>query len=264
MTISFTDVHCHLLPGIDDGARDWGESLAMARLAVADGMTTMIVTPHQLGSFARNRADQIRKLTSELQLRLSAANIPLQVLPGGEVRIEPGLVDRLDSDEILTLGDYHRHILLELPHEEYIPIENLAADLKQRQLTVILAHPERNGGFLDQPDLIEPLVDAGLLMQITADSLCGIVGPEPQQLAEWMIERGLVHFVSTDSHGLRTRRPLMGRAFEQLCELADERTAHDLCCRFPGRVAAGRSVTTGRRTVLGRRWNGWWARRASA
>jgi protein-tyrosine phosphatase len=264
MTISFTEIHCHLLPGIDDGARDWDESLAMARLAVADGMTTMIVTPHQLGSFARNRADQIRELTAELQQRLSAANISLQVLPGGEVRIEPGLIDRLDTDEILTLGDYHRHILLELPHEEYIPIENLLADLKQRQLTVILAHPERNGGFLDQPNLIEPLVDAGLLMQITAGSLCGIVGPEPQQLAEWMIERGLVHFVSTDSHGVRARRPLMGRAFERLCELADVRTAHDLCCRFPSRVASGRSVTAGRRTVLGRRWNGWWARRASA
>jgi protein-tyrosine phosphatase len=264
MTISFTDVHCHLLPGIDDGPRNWDESLAMARLAVAEGMATMIATPHQLGSFAHNRADEIRSLTAELRQRLLEVNIPLQVLPGGEIRIEPGLIDRLDADEILTLGDRRRHILLELTHEEYIPIESLIWELKQRELTVILAHPERNGGFLDNPDLIDPLVEDGCLMQVTADSLCGSFGPEPQQLAEWMIERGLVHFVSTDSHGVRTRRPLMGGAFERICELADERTAHDLCCRFPGRVAAGRTIATGRRTVLGQRWSGWWARRASA
>jgi protein-tyrosine phosphatase len=264
MTISFSDIHCHLLPGVDDGARDWDESLAMSRLAVADGMTTMIATPHQLGSFADNRAPQIRALTAELQQRLSAADIPLQVLPGGEIRIESGLLEQLDGDQVLTLGDHRRHVLLELPHEEYVPIETLLGDLAARQLTMILAHPERNGGLLTNPELIEPLVDAGCLMQVTAGSLCGILGPEPQQMAEWMVERGLVHFMSTDSHGVRTRRPLMGRAFERLCELADERTAHDLCSRFPGRVAAGRSVTPGRRTVLGKRWIGWWARRASA
>jgi protein-tyrosine phosphatase len=264
MSILFSDIHCHLLPGIDDGARDWDESLAMARLAVADGMATMIATPHQLGSFAQNRAAEIRTLTTELQQRLLAANIPLRVLPGGEIRIEPGLIDRLDADEVLSLGDHHRHLLLELPHHEYLPMERLLRDLKQRQLTVILAHPERNGGFLNDPELIEPLVEAGCLMQITAGSLCGILGPEPQQMSEWMIERGLVHFVATDSHGVRTRRPLMGRAFERLCELADERSAHDLCSRFPARVAAGRSVAAGCRTVLRQRWNGWWARRAAA
>jgi protein-tyrosine phosphatase len=264
MTISFSDIHCHLLPGIDDGARDWDESLAMARLAVADGMVTMIATPHQLGSFVDNRAAEIRSLTAELQKRLSAANIPLKVLPGGEIRIEPGLIDRLDADVILSLGDHHRHLLLELPHEEYVPIESLLRDLKDRQLTVILAHPERNGGFVENPELIEPLVEAGCLMQITAGSLSGLHGPVPQQMAEWMIEQGFVHFVSTDSHGLRTRRPLMGQGFDRLCELADERTARDLCSRFPACVATGRSVPAGRRTVLGRRWNGWWARRASA
>jgi len=264
MSISFADIHCHFLPGIDDGARDWEESLAMARLAVADGITTIVATPHQLGSFAHNHANEIRRLAIEFQRRLTAANIPLQVLPGGEIRIEPDFIERLDSDEVLTLGDHHRHILLELPHEEYLPIEVLLRDLECRKLTMILAHPERNGGLLTDPELIGPLVEAGCLMQVTAGSLCGILGPEPQQLAEWMVEQGFVHFVATDAHGVRTRRPLMQRAHERVAELVDERAAHDLCGRYPACVAAGRAVTPGRRTTLGQRWSGWWARRASA
>jgi protein-tyrosine phosphatase len=264
MSISFADIHCHFLPGIDDGARSWDESLAMARIAVADGITTIVATPHQLGSFAHNHAAEIRRLATEFQRRLVAENIPLQVLAGGEIRIEPRLTDRLDADEILTLGNHHRHVLLELPHEEYVPLETLLSDLQRRQLTAILAHPERNGGFLNDPELIRPLVESGCLMQITAGSLCGIHGPDPQQLAEWLVEQGFVHFVATDAHGIRTRRPLMGRAYERIAELADDRMAHDLCSRFPARVAAGQTVTPGRRTMLGERWGRWWARRASA
>jgi protein-tyrosine phosphatase len=264
MNISFVDIHCHFLPGIDDGARDWDESLAMARIAVADGISTIVATPHQMGSFAHNDAAEIRHLASEFQNRLTAESILLQVFPGGEVRIEPGLTDRLDSDEILTLGDHHRHVLLELPHEEYVPLESLLSNLKSRQLTAILAHPERNGAFLNDPELIRALVEAGCLMQITAGSLCGIHGADPLKLAEWLVAQGLVHFVATDAHGIRTRRPLMRRAYERIAELADDHAARDLCSRFPDRVAAGQTVPPGRRTSLGRRRSRWWARRASA
>jgi protein-tyrosine phosphatase len=264
MSTSFADIHCHFLPAIDDGARNWDESLTMARIAIADGITTIVATPHQLGSFAQNRAAEIRQLAIEFQRRLAAESIPLQVVPGGEIRFESELTEHLDADEILTLGDHRRHLLLELPHEEYVPLEALLSELKGRQLTAILAHPERNGGFLREPQLILPLVEAGCLTQITAGSLCGIHGSDPKDLAEWLVAHGLVHFVATDAHGIRTRRPLMRRAYERIAELADDRTAHDLCSRFPARVAAGQIVTAGRRTWLGQRWGRWWARRASA
>lgn len=91
MNISFVDIHCHLLPGIDDGAQDWDESLAMARLALHDGTTTITATPHQLGSFGGNHGDDIRRLVSELRERLDHAGLPLHALPVAEVRIEPGL-----------------------------------------------------------------------------------------------------------------------------------------------------------------------------
>jgi protein-tyrosine phosphatase len=263
MNETYVDIHCHILPGIDDGARDWNDALAMARLAVEDGTSTIVATPHQLGSWSQNRGDEICRLTAELNERLQAEQIPLTVLPGGEARFEADLVERIASGEVLTLGDHRRHMLVELPHDLFLPIDSLCQALVARRISVILAHPERNQGILRQPDLLGSVVDAGCLTQITAGSLCGTLGGEMQQFSEWMVREGLVHMVATDAHGPRTRRPLLGRAFEKLCELADEQTAQDLCCRIPARVAAGRTVTTGRRIVHCRR-TGWFSRREAA
>src|SRR5690242_20395363 len=119
MTSSFVDIHCHLLPGIDDGAKNWDDTLAMARMAVSDGTSTIICTPHQLGSFSHNEGDAIRNLVTEARERLAAEQIPLNVLPGADVRIEPGMVESIHRGEVLSLGDYKRHVLLELPHELY-------------------------------------------------------------------------------------------------------------------------------------------------
>jgi protein-tyrosine phosphatase len=263
MTVSFVDIHCHLLPGIDDGAKDWDESLAMARLAVEDGTATIIATPHQLGNYGGNDGDAIRRLVAELQQRFDAAQIPLRVLPGADVRIEPELVERLTRGDVLTLGDHRRHVLLELPHELYLPLEPLLEQLSRRKIVGILSHPERNQGILRQPEVLAPLVEGGCLLQITAGSLCGTFGPVCQQFSEWLLAEGMVHFVATDAHGPRSRRPLMQRAFERVVELSGEAAAIELCSRNPGCVAAGESVRGGRRAVRRQR-RGWGLRRSVA
>jgi len=253
MTQSFVDIHCHLLPEIDDGAKDFGESLAMARLAVEDGTTTIIATPHQLGNFGHNKGDDIRRRVTELQQQLAAAEVPLKVLPGGDVRIEPGMVEAIVRGEVLSLGDHRRHVLVELPHELYLPLEPVLEELSRRKMVGVLSHPERNQGILRQPNVLPPLVDAGCLLQITAGSLCGTFGPQCQQFSEWLLAEGLVHFVATDAHGPRSRRPLMRRAFERVVELTDESTALALCGRNPAHVATGAAVRAGRREKPRRR-----------
>jgi protein-tyrosine phosphatase len=260
----FADIHCHILPGIDDGARNWDDALAMARLAADDGITTIVATPHQLGVYSQNRGAEIRVLVAELNERLAAEQIPVTVLPGGEVRIEPGLLDGLVSGELVTLGDHRRHLLLELPHELYLPLDSLMSELASRRIAVILAHPERNEGILRQPQLAGELVDAGCLVQITAGSLCGSMGSGFQEMAEWLVSEGLVHVVATDGHGPRTRRPLLGRAYERLLELTDRQTAEDLCSRHPACVAAGRPIAAGRRAIPRRGRPRWWSMSKSA
>jgi len=248
----FVDVHCHLLPGIDDGAASWDDTLAMARMAVADGTETIVVTPHQLGNFAHNDGQTIRRRTAELQDALNAQRIPLRVLPGADVRIEDDMVARLRQGSVLTLADRRRHVLLELPHELYFPLEPVLDQLGQHEMVGILSHPERNQGLLAQRGLIAPLVDAGCLMQLTAGSLTGSFGPVVQQFAEQIVHQGLAHLVATDAHGSKSRRPLMSRAFQRLIDLADRPTAVALCCHNPSHVAAGSHVEPGRRAA-GRR-----------
>jgi protein-tyrosine phosphatase len=263
MTILFVDIHCHVLPGMDDGAKDWDESLAMARLAVEDGASTVIATPHQLGNFGHIAGDDIRLRTAELQERLSAANVKLTVLPGADVRIQDDMLDRLVRGDVLTLGDHQRHVLLELPHELYLPLEPVLDRLARHNVVGILSHPERNDGILRQPQVLAPLVEAGCLLQVTAGSLCGTFGAACQQLAERLLADGLVHFVATDGHGARVRRPLIRRAFERVADLTELQTAEDLCCHNPGLVAAGQTVQPGRRSVPRRRRN-WWQRKPAA
>jgi len=238
----------------------------MARLSVENGTTTIITTPHQLGNFGHNRGDDIRQRTEALQQQITDAGIPLRLLPGGDVRIEPDMVEKIVHGEVLSLGDFRKHVLLELPHELYLPLEPLLDKLAKRKMVGILSHPERNQGILRQPEVLGPLVDAGCLMQVTAGSLCGTFGPECQQLAESMLSQGLVHFVATDAHGMKKRRPLMRRAYDSVVEQTEEATALDLCSRNPASVAEGKAVPSGRRTVERRQKSktGWWSRRAVA
>ena len=243
------DIHCHLVPGIDDGAKNLDQSLEMARMAVDDGIGVIVVTPHQLGNFQHNTGDKIRNATQQLQIELQRNGIPLRVLPGGDVRIEESMISKLLSGEAMTLADQKRHVLLELPHELYFPLEPILQQLGRHKMVGILSHPERNQGLLRQRDLLPQLVDAGCLMQVTAGSLVGGMGQECQELAVWMLERGLVHFLATDAHGPKSRRPLLQRAYAEAAKIVDERTAYELCVFNPGCVALGRDVQAGRRAV---------------
>jgi protein-tyrosine phosphatase len=253
----FVDIHCHLIPGIDDGAKSWQETHAMAEIAVDEGVATIIATPHQLGTYAHNDGDTIRQRTEELQQQLQEHGVDLRVLPGADVRIDEPMLAGLRAGHVLTLADRGKHVLLELPHELYFPLEGVLAALDRAGLVGILSHPERNQGLLKDPQQASRLVKLGCLMQITAGSLLGAFGPAPQQMAEWMLEQGLVHFLATDAHGCRSRRPLMRRAFQYAAELVEEEVAVEICCRNPAAVAAGQPVASPRRPVTKRRVSSW-------
>ncbi len=255
---SFVDIHCHLAPDIDDGAKTWEDALAMARMAADDGISAIVVTPHQLGAYGHNTGDVIRARVRQLQQFLDDHKVGLRVYPGGDVRIESEMIAKLRTGEVMTLADRRKHVLLELPHELYFPLEPVLDDLAGIQLVGILSHPERNQGILKQRDVLERLVNRGCLMQITAGSLMGTFGPHSQELSEWMLERGLVHFIATDAHSPKSRRPLMRRAFDRVVELVGWDAAVEFCCRNPAAVAAGEDVAPGRRATKKKsQWGGW-------
>lgn len=252
----FVDIHCHLLPGIDDGAASWDVALSMARMAVDDGICSTIVTPHQLGAFSQNRGADVRRLTSELQRKLDAAGIPMSVRPGADVRIEPEMVPLLRAGDVLSLADHRKHVLLELPHEIYFPVESVLSQLESAGMVGVLSHPERNQGILANQEVVLPLVERGCLMQVTAGSLTGTFGSASRRCAESLLQQGLVHFIASDAHGTRSRRPLLTQAFARTAELCGEQTADELFKSNPQAVFDGGDVTAGRRTVATRkrRW----------
>lgn len=236
----------------------------MAKMAVADGIGTIVATPHQLGSNAKNSGDAIRAAVAAFQRLLEQQQVPLRVLPGADVRIEPDLVRKIRAGEVVTLGDRRRHVLLELPHDVYVPLDRLLAELAAAKVLGILSHPERNRGLLSQPGVLRPLVERGCLLQITAGSLTGAFGSQVQKFACSLVEQRLVHFVSTDAHSTKSRPPVLRSAFERVAELAGENTALDLCCRNPAAVAAGGTVPSGRRESTKSGWTGWFSRSFSS
>lgn len=259
------DIHCHLLPEMDDGAASWEASLAMARIAAADGIQTVICTPHQLGSYRGNTGDLIRSRVQQLQQGLRSAGVDLHVVAGGDVRIEADMISLIQSGHVLTLADRRQYILLELPHECYFPLLPVLQQLRAIGITGILSHPERNQGLLSEPELLGPLVDAGCLMQVTAGSLLGAFGAASQRLAELMLRDGLVHFLATDAHGTQSRRPRLSAARRRVTELTTPDNALDLCVRFPQMVLDGTPIPSGRRTIpRGHKFRNWFGRARSA
>ena len=234
------DIHCHCLPGLDDGPATVADAVALCRLLVADGITTVIATPHQLGGYeASNRAGVVRAAVADLTATLAAEDVPLCVLPGGDVRVDDGLLDGLAADQVLTLADGRAFILLELPHESLIDLGRLVADLTAAGITPVLSHPERNGVLARRVDPALPWLEAGMVMQVTAGSLLGQFGPAAERAGWQMVERGLVAMVATDAHDTAHRPPSMTGAVDAIAARLGHAVARRLCVENPLKVLRG-------------------------
>jgi len=259
----FTDIHCHVLPAIDDGARDEAEALDMVAAAAADGTGTLIATPHQLGSHAAVTADAIRAGVAALNAAVTAAGIDVVVLPGADVRIEPELPALLRRGDVVTLADRGVHVLLELPHAVYFPLDPLLATLRRQGLTGILSHPERNKGIQARPDVVADVIRGGALIQITAGSLLGGFGAKARTLAESLVRSRQVHFVASDAHDT-TRRPIgLAAARDAVEVLTSGRFADTVTRGNPARVAEGRAIQTAVPEATGRGMFSWLRGRAA-
>jgi protein-tyrosine phosphatase len=237
-----TDTHCHLLPGLDDGPKSWQITLAMARLAVAEGIQTVVATPHQLGRYESNTAKCIRAVAAEAQQRLDNAAIALTVLPGADVRVREDLPELVKRDEVLTLADNHKYLLLELPHNIIIPLESLLCRLRHVGIRCILSHPERHRPLMHKLDLVRSWVQQDCLIQLTSGSITGHFGPIVQRMSRRLLDAGLVHLVATDAHDMACRLPLVGEAYRRACRWIGEPAAEKLFVINPRAVVRGEAI----------------------
>ncbi|MDR0138865.1 CpsB/CapC family capsule biosynthesis tyrosine phosphatase [Metabacillus idriensis] len=199
------DIHCHILPGVDDGAADLNESLEMAKAAYNEGIKTIIATPHhQNGRYENNKAT-VNKGIEVLRDALDQANIPLTILPGQEVRMYGEILQDYDSNLILPLNQAN-YILIEFP-SNHVPryAEQMLFDLQMKGLTPIIAHPERNAEIIEHPAILYNLIKKGACSQITAASLTGEFGKKIKKFSHQLIEANLTHFIASDAHNTSNR-----------------------------------------------------------
>ena len=201
------DLHCHLLPGLDDGAENLQTSLTMARAAVAQGVTHVACTPHILPGVYHNHGPDIRAATKNLQEALDREGIPLQLATGADVHMAPNFVAGLRSGELLTLAD-SRYVLVEPPHSVAPPqMEEFFFNLVTAGYVPILTHPERLSWVRSRYDTIKKLVQTGVWMQVTAGSFTGAFGRTALYWAVRLLDEGCVHLIASDAHDAERRPP---------------------------------------------------------
>lgn len=232
------DIHAHILPGLDDGARDLEIALQMARAAVADNIRQMIVTPHVISEAFPNRREQILQAMHHLQQEMQQQRIPLELFPGGEYRLEADLPKKLQNGEILSLNDGGQYLLIELPNSVLPPFfEQVLYDIQLQGVTPIIAHPERNLVIMEDPRILKKLTDRGMLVQITAASLVGNFGKDVKKSAWQLTKQGSAHFIASDTHYHSGRRsPLLSEAYNEIKKKLGEQMAQILLIENPGRV----------------------------
>lgn len=211
------DIHSHILYGLDDGAKDLAGSIEMARQAVAEGITSVIATPHHRHPSYTNTKTDILLGVQQLQAELQRQNIPLNVYAGQEIRIFGEMVDVLsDNEELLTLHN-SEYVLVEFPSSS-IPkyTEQLFYDLLVKGFTPIIAHPERNAEIAENTDKLYRLIKNGALSQVTAASVAGMFGKKTQKLSLDLLEHQQAHFVATDAHNITNRACVWKQAMDKL------------------------------------------------
>ncbi|MBS4200606.1 tyrosine protein phosphatase [Bacillus sp. FJAT-49732] len=211
------DIHCHILPNVDDGASHFTDSLHMAKQAESEGIHTIIATPHhQNGSYVNAKKD-IEKKVAELNDYLHSEKVDVHILPGQETRIYGELLEDYEAGEILTLSGISSYLFIELP-SNHVPhyTDQLCYDMQMKGLIPVIVHPERNSELIQRPDKLYTLVKNGAATQITATSFAGYFGKKIQKFAFDLVESNLTHFIASDAHNTTTRGFKMSEAYDLL------------------------------------------------
>jgi protein-tyrosine phosphatase len=233
------DIHCHFLPGIDDGPDTLEESIALARLAVNNGITHSVITPHIHAGRWENSAPIIKTIGLDFKRALLENNIPLQVGIAAEVRIGVEIMEQINNRQIPFLGhwDDKKVMLMEMPHSHVpVGIETMVRWLLDRNILPMIAHPERNKDVHRNLDKIESLIEMGCLFQLTASSVSGRFGEPSRIRARELLERGVVTVLASDAHNCQYRPPSLKNGRDAAAEIIGVDEAYRLVLDNPWKI----------------------------
>ena len=215
------DLHCHILHGLDDGAKNLDEAAEMARMAEKDGITTIVATPHLFrGDFTPDDLSIIEKKLEELRYVLKKNSIGVEIIKGAEVHISHNLIDEIRKNRDYLVLNGSSYIILEFPAGHvFSGVKELLFELLSEGMRPIIAHPERNYVFMRSPDLLYELVRTGALTQANSGSFNGLYGRRVEEAAYRFLELNLTHFIASDAHNPRPN----GMWLSQVANIVEER-----------------------------------------
>ena len=237
------DCHCHILSGIDDGAKDVEMSIEMARVAAASGTTDIIATPHHMNGVFSNKKPDILEAVQSLNSLLSDQRIPLRIHPGSELHLVPELIQQIQSGEAMTFADKGKAILLELP-KSVIPAgtEHILQNILYLGITPIIAHPERNSVLRGDSDRLSKWLKLGCKTQLTAQSCSGDFGSALQKICRRWVEEGWVHLVASDAHRSYGRSPNMQTGISKITQWVGQEKTDVIVKHNPQHLLAGQPL----------------------
>ena len=241
-----TDLHCHILPALDDGSPDLDTSVEMAAMAAANNTSIIVATPHcnVVDSDLENRCKVIIRKAEQLQQILDNEGIDLRILPGMEVFARDNLKEVLDSGNFLTLGG-SKYLLVEFDFDDDTEFMEYSFSLiRQKGLVPVMAHPERYTEIQDDPERIVPFFESGTIIQVNRGSALGSFGKAPREAVKWILERGLAHVMASDAHGLEHRTPDLSEGYDYVTSHYSGFYADILMSRNPGRIVANRDIVS--------------------
>lgn len=255
------DIHCHPLPGVDDGAKTLEEAVEMCHMAASDGITHVVATPHCNYDYAF-RPEVNEEKRRELQ---AAVGEKPKLLLGCDFHLSYDNIREIIKDRGGFTINRTRYVLVEFD-DQFIPenMDHVFYDLQVAGLVPILTHPERNPVLHRKPEMLYQWVTHGCLVQITAKSLSGGFGATARQLSEMWLARNLVHFFASDAHNTRHRPPLLSVCYDQIAAQKGKGEADRLLRRNPAAVIEDKPLPPGPEPLAPQPAKGWfsWLRRS--
>lgn len=233
------DLHCHYLPGVDDGPAEVEEALILAKAAVKNGISAAALTPHVHPRRYQNTKSSLLRTFIRFQHLLQKNDIPLKLFLAGEVRLSIESLALFEQDEIPFLGevDGYKIVLLEFPHDT-VPVgsQQFVSKLLSMKVRPLIAHPERNKHIMGDPDRIRPFVDMGCWLQLTAGSISGAFGKPAKKVATKLLEDELVWVIATDSHNMEHRPPDLAEGCDAVADIVGNRLARRMVLDRPAKI----------------------------
>ncbi len=235
------DLHCHILPGVDDGADSLDDALQMARMATDSGVRTIVTTPHRHLPWQTEDADTAGALV-RLQQAVREAGIPLELLPGAENFCGPDFSELLARREVQPLGD-SRYLLMEFYFDEGPErMERCFARAARQGYVPVVAHPERYDAAYRDPDLVPRWFRQGYVIQLNKGSILGRLGSRAETVSRFLLERGFAHAVASDAHAPDARTTHMTQVLRHLENRYAPDYARILLNRNPERIIRDREL----------------------